>query len=167
MPALLSNLHLAHLAPIFGAAAAKKSSGSPVFLILIVVMVGVYLLWLRPQRKRQQAQMRERQQAEVGDEVVTAAGIYGRVVAIDGDRVSVEVAPGMTIEIAKRAMGQRVDHAVDDEPDDDPEPDDHDDDHDGYDDEHDGYDDDADDADDDETADDGHGGQKPAPGSSS
>ncbi|MHB1973722.1 MAG: preprotein translocase subunit YajC [Acidimicrobiales bacterium] len=119
MPALLSNAHVARLAAVLAATTPKKSTGSPVFLILIVVMVGVYLLWLRPQRKRQQAQMRERQQAEVGDEVVTSAGIYGKVVAIDGDRVSVEIAPGTTIEIAKRAMGQRIDPVVDDEPTDD------------------------------------------------
>ncbi len=119
MPALLSNAHVVRLATVLAATTPKKSTGSPVFLILIVVMVGVYLLWLRPQRKRQQAQMRDRQQAEVGDEVVTSAGIYGKVVAIDGDRVSVEIAPGTTIEIAKRAMGQRIDPVVDNEPTDD------------------------------------------------
>ncbi len=165
MPALLSKLQLVHLAPVLGAAAAKKSTGSPVFLILIVVMVGVYLLWLRPQRKRQQAQMRERQQADVGDDVVTAAGIYGKVVAIDGDRVSVEIAPGTTIDIARRAMGQRIDRPVDDEPD--AEPDDE---HDGYGDEHDGYDDEQDDEQDDDERDDEHGGadgERPAAGSSS
>jgi preprotein translocase subunit YajC len=157
MPALLSTLQLVHLSPVLGAAAAKKSTGSPVFLILIVVMVGVYLLWLRPQRKRQQAQMRERQQAEVGDDVVTAAGIYGKVVAIDGDRVSVEVAPGTTIDIARRAMGQRIDRPVDDEPEAE------------QDDEQDGYDDGEHEGDDDEQ-DDGHGGadgERPAAGSSS
>ena len=159
MPALLSNAHVARLAPLLGAVAPKKSTGSPVFLILIVVMVGVYLLWLRPQRKRQQAQMRDRQQAEVGDEVVTSAGIYGKVVAIDGDRVSVEIAPGTTIEIAKRAMGQRIDPVVDNEP---------------IDDEDDTDEDDEDDADEDradedraDEDDEDEDGQKPAAGGSS
>ena len=112
-PALLAHPALTGLV----LAATKKSSGSPVFFILIVVMLGVYLLWLRPQRRRQQAAAQSQRQADVGDEVVTSAGIYGRVVAIDGDRVSVEVAPGMTIDIARRALGQRIDPIViDDEP---------------------------------------------------
>ncbi len=163
MPALLSNAHVARLAAVLAATTPKKSTGSPVFLILIVVMVGVYLLWLRPQRKRQQAQMRERQQAEVGDEVVTSAGIYGKVVAIDGDRVSVEIAPGTTIEIAKRAMGQRIDPVVDDEPTDDE--DDTDDDEPTDDEDH--AEDEDHDEDHDEDDEDDEDGQKPAVGGSS
>ena len=161
MPALLSNAHVASLAAVLAATTPKKSSGSPVFLILIVVMVGVYLLWLRPQRKRQQAQMRERQQAEVGDEVVTSAGIYGKVVAIDGDRVSVEIAPGTTIEIARRAMGQRIDPVVDDEPTDDEDDADDADDEDHADEDH------ADDGDGIDEDDEDEDGQKPAAGGSS
>lgn len=111
MPALLFDVH-AGISGLVLAATAKKSSGSPVFLILIVIMLGVYLLWLRPQRRRQHAATQAQHQAEVGDEVVTAAGIYGRVVAFDGDRASVEIAPGMTIEVARRALGQRVDPVV-------------------------------------------------------
>ncbi len=164
MPALLSNAHVVRLATVLAATTPKKSTGSPVFLILIVVMVGVYLLWLRPQRKRQQAQMRDRQQAEVGDEVVTSAGIYGKVVAIDGDRVSVEIAPGTTIEIAKRAMGQRIDPVVDNEPTDDEDDTDEDD-----------TDEDDEDRADEDRADEDHAdeddededGQKPAAGGSS
>jgi preprotein translocase subunit YajC len=100
------------------AATKAKTSSNPTFLIIIVVLLGVYLLWLRPQRKRQQAAAMSQRQAEVGDEVVTAAGIYGKVLAFDGDRASVEIAPGTTIEIARRALGQRVDPiTVDEEPD--------------------------------------------------
>ncbi len=104
--------HLEDLGSLVLAAAktTKKtsSSGSSFILILIVIMVAGYFLWLRPQRRRQQAVQRQQQQAEVGDEVVTASGIYGRVVAVHDDRVSLEIAPGTTIEIAKRALGQRV-----------------------------------------------------------
>ncbi len=112
VPALLAHPGFAGL--LLAATAPKKSSGSPVFFILILVMIGVYFVWLRPQRRRQQAAAQAQRQADVGDEVVTAAGIYGRVVAIDGDRVSVEIAPGTTIDVAKRALGQRVDPVVED-----------------------------------------------------
>jgi preprotein translocase subunit YajC len=45
---------------------------------------------------------------EVGDEVMTGAGIYGTVVRMTDPDVWVEVAPGVTIRMAKRAVGSRV-----------------------------------------------------------
>jgi preprotein translocase subunit YajC len=51
---------------------------------------------------------------EVGDEIVTTAGIYGAVTDIDDDFgiVTVEVAPGTEIRMARAAVAQRL---VDDE----------------------------------------------------
>lgn len=121
MPVHLLNAH-AGITGLLLAAPTKKSSSSPIFLYLIVVLLGVYLLWLRPQKKRQQAAARAQHQAEVGDEVITTSGIYGKVLGFDGDRVEIEIAPGTTIEIARRALGQRVDpvtiepDAADEEP---------------------------------------------------
>ncbi|MDA8292248.1 MAG: preprotein translocase subunit YajC [Actinomycetota bacterium] len=111
-PALLVHHVLAGVLASSGTAKPKASSGSSIFFILIVVMIGVYFVWLRPQRRRQQAAAAAQRQADVGDEVVTAAGIYGRVVAMDGDRVSVEISPGTVVEVARRALGQRVDPLV-------------------------------------------------------
>ncbi|MCU1495301.1 MAG: preprotein translocase subunit YajC [Acidimicrobiaceae bacterium] len=116
MPVHLLSAHAGITGFVLAATAKKSSGGSSVFLILIVVMLAVYMLWLRPQRRRQQAAAQAKRQAEVGDEVVTSAGIYGRVVSFDGDRALVEIAPGTTIEVARRALGQRVD-PVGDEPD--------------------------------------------------
>lgn len=109
-PALLAHPALAGV--LAAATKAKSSSGSSVFFILIIVMLGVYFVWLRPQRRRQQAAAAAQRQADVGDEVVTAAGIYGRVVAVEDDRVSVEIAPGTVVAVAKRALGQRIDPVV-------------------------------------------------------
>jgi len=100
---------MATTAVLLAAAAKKKSSGSSAFLIIIVIFLGVYLLFLRPQRKKQRAALAARKAAEVGDEVLTAAGIFGRVVAMADDRATVEIAPGTTIEVALRALGQRID----------------------------------------------------------
>ena len=44
--------------------------------------------------------------------VVTAGGIYGTVRSIDADVVSLEIAPGTTIRIAKAAIGRVVDSPV-------------------------------------------------------
>jgi preprotein translocase subunit YajC len=45
---------------------------------------------------------------EVGDEVMTGAGIYGTITALGDDDVSVEIAPGVTVRMAKRAVGSRI-----------------------------------------------------------
>ena len=57
---------------------------------------------------------------EVGDEVVLTSGVYGTVRALDEGVANVEIADGVTIRVARGAVGQVV-------PDDDPEPDDTDD----------------------------------------
>lgn len=47
-------------------------------------------------------------QVSVGDEVVTSSGIIGTVRAMNDERVMIEIAPGTTVEIVRRVIGQRV-----------------------------------------------------------
>lgn len=126
---------------ILAAAAAKKSSGSPAFLIFLILLFAVYFLWLRPQRQKLRASQTQRSAPEVGDEVVTASGIIGRLVEIDGDRAKVEVGPGQFLTILRTALGRRLEPVVPESADDDISSE-HDDDehgdHDGHD--HDGHD---------------------------
>jgi preprotein translocase subunit YajC len=94
-------------------AAAKKSSstGSSAFLfILLILAVGAFL-FMRPQRRRQKEQQAMQKAVSVGDEVITSSGIVGTVRAMNDDRVLVEIAPGTTVEIVRRAVGQRVPQA--------------------------------------------------------
>ena len=89
-------------------AAAKKSTGSSGFLfILLILAVGAFL-FIRPQRRRQKEQVAMQKAIEPGDEVVTSSGIVGRVQSMTDDRVRVEIAPGTTIEVVRRAIGQKV-----------------------------------------------------------
>lgn len=93
----------------FFAAAKKSSGGSSVFLIFIIIIAGVYLLFIAPQRRKQRAKMNEQRSFEVGDEVVTSGGIYGRVNSSEGDRVALDIADGVVIDIARTAVARRVD----------------------------------------------------------
>ena len=78
-------------------------------LILIVVLFAVtWFLLIRPHRKRQMVQRDMLQKLAVGDEVVTAGGMFGYVQAIGDDEVTVEVAPGTNVRIAKRAVAAVV-----------------------------------------------------------
>ncbi len=90
---------------IAAAEAASKSSSSLTFPILIVlVFVGFYFLMIRPQRRRQQAVAQQQRTVNPGARVRTTAGMYATVIAVDGDDVVLEVAPGVEVRYLKRAI---------------------------------------------------------------
>ena len=76
--------------------------GSLVFLGLMFAVL--WLLLIRPQRRRQLEQQRMMDALEVGDEIVTVGGLFGHVRAIDGDELRLEIAPGTTVRVARRAV---------------------------------------------------------------
>lgn len=79
---------------------------------LIVIIAMFALLWvffIMPQRRRAQAQRELLTSVEIGDEIVTAGGIYGHVRAIDADDVlHVDIAPGTQIRVARRAVAAKI-----------------------------------------------------------
>jgi preprotein translocase subunit YajC len=81
-----------------------SSGGSGFFLIIIVAFLLLWLIVVRPQRKRQTQQQQMLSDLRVGDEVLTAGGIYGTVSRIDEDQVTVEIAPKTQVQVARRAI---------------------------------------------------------------
>jgi preprotein translocase subunit YajC len=74
-------------------------------LLIIVALLGLmWALMIRPQRRKQQEQQQMLSDLAIGDEVLTAGGIYGTVESIDSDEVAVQIAPGTKIRVAKRAV---------------------------------------------------------------
>jgi preprotein translocase subunit YajC len=85
-------------------------------IILIAVFGLMWLLLIRPQRRRQLQQARMQDQIDIGDDVLTAGGIHGTVREIDDEIVHVEIAPGTTVRLDRRAVA-----AVAQEPEPEPE----------------------------------------------
>ena len=74
-------------------------------LLVIVALFAVFwLLLIRPQRRRQRAQEEMLTSLRVGDEIVTAGGLYGHITAIEGDEVYLEIADGVEVRVARRAV---------------------------------------------------------------
>jgi preprotein translocase subunit YajC len=74
-------------------------------LIFIAVLAGLlWLLVIRPSRRRTTQHMAMISDLSVGDEIVTAGGMYGRITAIDDDVLSVEIAPDLTVRVARGAI---------------------------------------------------------------
>ena len=74
-------------------------------LLLIVLM---YFMLIRPQQKRMREQQAMLSAVEEGDEVLTTAGIYGFITAMDGDLLWVEIAEGVEVRVAKGAVARRI-----------------------------------------------------------
>ena len=75
------------------------------FLIIIVAFAFLYFVLIRPQKKRQLQSRQMLDAVAVGTEVVTAGGIYGKVTELQPDWILVEIAPQLTVKVARRAIG--------------------------------------------------------------
>ena len=73
-------------------------------LLALAVFALIWLLLVRPQRRRQAEQTMLIQNIEVGDEIVTAGGLFGHVKTVADDELLVEIAPGTDVRIARRAV---------------------------------------------------------------
>ena len=75
------------------------------FLIFMVMMLVVmYVLLIRPQRQRQNAQQRMIDDAGVGDDILTSGGIYGTITRVEGDDIVVEIAEGLDVHMTRRGI---------------------------------------------------------------
>ena len=73
-------------------------------IVIVVLLVLMWLLLIRPQRRRQAEQQELLSNLQVGDEIVTAGGIYGRIEEIREGDLTLEIAPGTSVRIARRAV---------------------------------------------------------------
>jgi len=62
------------------------------FLMMGAIFLIFYVLVIRPQQKQQREREAHLRTAARGDTIVTAGGVHGKVVAVDGDVLEVEVA---------------------------------------------------------------------------
>ena len=60
------------------------------FAPLLLIFVVFYFLLIRPQRKKDKEAQNMRNNIQVGDEIVTAGGIVGRVVSVREDTLVIE-----------------------------------------------------------------------------
>jgi preprotein translocase subunit YajC len=88
------------------------------YIFIIVILILMWFLLIRPQRRRQQDSQRLIDSLEVGQEIVTAGGLYGTITALEDDEAHVEIADGVEVRMAKRAIAGVL---AEDESEDDPD----------------------------------------------
>ncbi len=82
------------------------------FIPLIGIIVVFYFFMIRPQQKKAKDQKKFTEEVKKGDDVVTIAGIYGRIAEIEGDTISLEVERGGRIKMSKSAISMETTKAV-------------------------------------------------------
>ena len=80
----------------------------PGYIFILVLLVLMWFLLIRPQRRRQVESQQMINSVSVGSEIVTAGGLYGTVTALEDDQVRLEIADGIEVRVAKRAIAGRV-----------------------------------------------------------
>ncbi len=79
------------------------------FLLPMLVIFGAfYFLLIRPQQKRQKAHTALVAGLSVGDEVVTAGGLLGRVTGVSDHYATLQIADNVEIKIQKSTVSAVV-----------------------------------------------------------
>ncbi len=77
-------------------------------LPLLGIALLFWFLMIRPAQRRQREVRQMQSSLVVGDEVMLTSGIYGVLQSLEDERVRVQLAPGVVVEVARGAVGQRV-----------------------------------------------------------
>jgi preprotein translocase subunit YajC len=88
------------------AGAAPQTDTLLTFLPMVAIFVVFYFLLIRPQQKKAKEARSMLEALEKGNEIVTAGGILGRIVKIDEQYVTVEVAPNTQMVVQRAAISQ-------------------------------------------------------------
>jgi len=81
-------------------------------IVIVVLFAAFWLVLVRPQRGRARRQQELIGNLEVGDEIVSAGGLYGTIKGIDGDDLTVELAPQIEVRMARGAVAGIVEPDV-------------------------------------------------------
>jgi preprotein translocase subunit YajC len=72
----------------------------------------IYFLMYRPQQAQQKKVRELMASLTPGDEVVTVGGMMGTLRSMDADTVTVEIADGVVVSFARRAIAERANPVV-------------------------------------------------------
>ena len=92
----------------YAQSAGEASSQSPFFqFIPLVLILGVFwFLIIRPQQKKQKAHQRMVGSLNKGDKIVTNGGIFGTIVKVGEDRITLEVASKVHINLERQQVSR-------------------------------------------------------------
>jgi preprotein translocase subunit YajC len=76
----------------------------PLLIVLVLGLAVMYVVMIRPQRRRQAQHQTLIDALGVGEDVLTTGGIYGTVTQVEEDDLVVEIADGVAVHMTRRGI---------------------------------------------------------------
>ena len=87
---------------------AQQSGSNVTFLISLVLMVAIfYFLLIRPQQRRVKQQRSLVDSLRVGDEVITIGGMFGTILEIEDETITLDAGAGTRLRYLKQAVARK------------------------------------------------------------
>jgi preprotein translocase subunit YajC len=87
----------------------KPSAGSTALsYVFLFIVIGVVFFWFRSRQTNARRTRDTLMDLSAGDEVLTGAGIFGTVLDVEPDRVTLETAPGTRITVVRSTIARRI-----------------------------------------------------------
>jgi len=87
-----------------GQPAAGGQQGYEGIIMLVAMFAIFYFLLIRPQQKRAKQHKELVAAAAVGDQIITAGGIHGKIAVVDESTITLEIATGVKIKMNRSAI---------------------------------------------------------------
>src|SRR5262245_53182262 len=89
-----------------------QAAAEPAFPTQFILMMGgmmllMYALLIRPQQRQEKERRQMLNQVDKGDQIITTGGIYGRVIGVSDDVLTVEIAERVRIKLSRAAVQSR------------------------------------------------------------
>ncbi len=78
------------------------------FLPMVVIFILFWFLMVRPQQKKMKEHKAMLDQLQKNDEVVTQAGIMGKITKLDEQNITLEIAQNVQIQVRREAIGIKL-----------------------------------------------------------
>ncbi len=93
---------------------APQPGGSGMMIGWVILMIAVfYFLIMRPQQRREKERRAMLDQVKSGDRIAFSGGILGLVTNVKDKTLTVRIADGVKIEVARHAVAQVLDKGED------------------------------------------------------
>lgn len=84
--------------------AAGAGGGVSSLLMIVAIIVIFYFFMIRPQQKRAKEIKKQREAMQKGDNVVTAGGIYGKIVEVKPESFLIQVDQNVKIRVSRESV---------------------------------------------------------------
>ncbi len=85
----------------------SAEGGSPLLQIVpFVLILGIfYFIILLPSKRKQQKVQEFLENLKENDRIITTSGIYGQITRLNGDKVQLQIADKVRIDVSRAAIG--------------------------------------------------------------